>query len=578
MSATHPATHLANSLSPIQDDYFSADSRLSTIFKNPRKFYYAYAHRPLKNYFCLYQETVTQILPHPKITNLLKAQALISLEYFAIATLAWRIDYHLAGLVSGLPFSPLVYWPAYLALSLPVSLIAMARFHPRNSLIKLTAPTYLSPENSDILDRPSSEKTPLKDLITLNLTQPLVLWAFGWLSEKSIKYILPLFFNHSPFFNLASSIFSFGFLALSRGFILWQYAFTRDGFTPEQTVKTLSHYPLKTMLLGLLPALIETVLGMMSEADPVIAIAATAFFLPLLTFLTTCHAFKKSAAADKIILKKFPQQYNPLWTTWALHFVILKRLKKDKPDDYLGQHIAEKIIALKTSHFYQHTAPACLAKIAYFFAKFSFMSSIQDLFPEKILFIAHDLSRTIDGINTFVLENFKPLDQAQKIIIHFLSSRFLKPLIHNFSTVTFGNTWTQIIAAVTLSTPIADIQNTLARIVQALPRDPTYAYALGMTSSTTIVGRAARAAATIRVTHHPANTMTLATPLIDNDTFEGFEILSKARDVTEEGRPKRPSRKPSTQAVDVTIARDFRGPGHDIKDALGVGLPGAPGF
>jgi len=449
-----------------------------------------------KNYLSSYQETTLEALKTPEISALLKAQALIGLEYTAATLLINFLN----------PLAPNFFWL--------LSWHPWLKFQLRTLSLVIFGSSYLSPyqEDGELIPRPNTERIPLKHLIILNITQPsLFKILIGFISLLRIiaSFLITLNSRDNAFFMLAS----FSLTALSKGFLLWQYSFTRDGYTPEQTVKILSHHTLKNIALGLAQALLEFGLTQLLPSAPAEA-AAACFYLFFIT-----HAMKKSVAAEKFkiseTMSSSPSLLHPLWGTWVLNLKIIDLLlqlpdcltnrcqsrKNKAPNLDTGKNIGLLIKSFRSSLFYTAYLPGLIHFLIFIDTAFLYIQKlIQPLFkplinylpthlnyflesifpipflfsliPESLVFISQDLSKTLHEIHTGIQAYSNSIALTQTL----MTNRFFSPFIRHASLFTLGNTWTQIIEAIGFAATLSDIQSGLNTVIKNLPKHPRYSY------------------------------------------------------------------------------------------------------
>ncbi len=434
---------------------------------------------PFKKYLQSYQDAVFESYKTPEISSILKSQLAFGLEYALVCALSEVLKNF------SYPLYFLISWHAFI------------KFQLRTLSLLIFSSSYLAPyeQDGELIPKSGTERIPLKHLIILNITQPVLLKTLRESLNLISLYLLEKFFIS----QLISPVFSFGFLALIQGFFLWQYSFTRDGYTPEQSVKILSQHWLQNISLGLLPALIGAISSAYFYSS--LALVIPSFFS--LFFIS--HALKLSLTEACFNLDKTnPQTLSPIWLTWKFNLRIFENLRGKKDNPELGQQWGKIIKKFRTSIYFQQVLfflnqfikpffnfinqaflysqllikplfiyPlrildfANLTPIFHPIFRATFPASLSFfIFPRSLNFIGKDLSNTLSTIQDGLRTHASSIQRTQAL----MNNRFLSPLIRQVSLFTLGNTWTQIIAALGIGLKLESTQKFLDYFIQQLPK------------------------------------------------------------------------------------------------------------
>lgn len=382
------------------------------------------------------------------LLSILNALFKNTLEYSLFSIPALLFSYQTESLISKTAAIFLFSGPAFFRFQIRKTAITLASTYYISSQPTPAQPTLTQTNTASEV----KQNIPLKDWLALNITHPVLLDLFlfclnFYLDRLTLGFRL----------RVLSTFVTTGLSAYFTGFILWQYAFVKQGFTPVQMLNRLAANPLTTLTLGLIPAVSQTLFN---------------YFLwpPLSAGLySVIFAFAMiQAHQEKLTIEDFPQKktssLNPIVALWNANHSLFNLFKGRMPNPNLGDLWATRVNTLKKSRLLS------LAQSFFspYFSYLTFVSNIKNLgliFPKSLDFIALDLGSACQ--NTYEeLQKTQPYIQCAQILMRF---SFLKACVQGVARFNFGNTPTQAATFLLAITTPEKIRSYLSTALQQLP-------------------------------------------------------------------------------------------------------------
>ncbi len=384
--------------------------------------------------------TYQKIQNDPKLSAFFLTQTEYGLSYFF--NYAWRAA--LASLISmyfGLDPSTWLGFMASTALSISLIYPVMFNFLIKQLILSTSITSYITPdfEEAEIIQAPFKEPAPLKDWIALNLTHLLLL-------KISCALLNPIFKG------VAGSLATIAFTAYINGFLLWQYAFLRDGHSPKQTVQKLTANPFETIKIGIIPALLE--LALLSTLWTPIAASLYAMAWTF-AMIYANDKFISQAAFSKIT----PALFDPIHNLWNLNHLLFDLFKGPVSNPNLGELWAKKIIRIQS-----HRLTKTLIPVLSSWLWLSDSNHLNSLLSDKIFFVKSDLNHLLTQIHEGILMHAKEITWVQTI----LKTPLLKNAARNLGRAYLGNSLTQAFTFVLMLTTPEKIHGLLTKATQQL--------------------------------------------------------------------------------------------------------------